>query len=121
MRLREEEKEVEEGSWTCRGTKKRHRRAGAAAGGRQHAWRLRAMAARRGRAWKSQQGSGEQRAGELESQVVRVERRGAAGSPGDRRRGGCRRRSRATQRKGREEDDGDLFAIIQKFKGFTIK
>jgi hypothetical protein len=29
--------------------------------------------------------------------------------------------SRATERKGREEDDGDLFKIFQKFKGFTVK
>jgi hypothetical protein len=29
--------------------------------------------------------------------------------------------SRATERKGREEDDGDLFAIFQKFMGFTVK
>jgi hypothetical protein len=53
--------------------------------------------------------------------VVRVERRGAASSPGDRRHGGGERCSRATEREGREEDDGDLFAIIQTFKGFTVK
>jgi hypothetical protein len=82
---------------------------------------LRATAARYGRVGKSQQGSGERRAGELESQVVWVEWRGATGSPGDYRRGGGGRRSRATERKGREEDDGDLFSIIQKFKSFTIK
>jgi hypothetical protein len=29
--------------------------------------------------------------------------------------------SRAAERKGREEDDGDLFEIFQKFKGFTVK
>jgi hypothetical protein len=34
---------------------------------------------------------------------------------------GSGRCSRATERKGREEDDGDLFAIFQKFKGFTVK
>jgi hypothetical protein len=55
MRPREEGKEVEEGSWTRCGTKKRHGQAGAAAGGRRHAWRLRATAARRGGAGKSQQ------------------------------------------------------------------
>jgi hypothetical protein len=69
MRARERVKEVDEGSWTCCGTKKRHGRAGVAAGGRRHAWRLRATAARRGGAGKSQQGSGERRAGELEGQV----------------------------------------------------
>jgi hypothetical protein len=114
-------KEVEEGSWTCCGTKKRHRRAGAAAGGRRRAWRLRATAARHGGVGKSQQGSGERRAGEVEGQVVWVERRGAAGSTGDRRRGGSGRRSSETEREGREEDDGDLFTIFQKFKGFTVK
>jgi hypothetical protein len=31
------------------------------------------------------------------------------------------RHNRATEREGREEDDGDLFAIFQKFKGFTMK
>jgi hypothetical protein len=31
------------------------------------------------------------------------------------------RRGRATERKGREEDDGNLFEIFQKFKGFTVK
>jgi hypothetical protein len=34
---------------------------------------------------------------------------------------GGERHSRATEREGREEDDGDLFAIFQKFKGFTMK
>jgi hypothetical protein len=29
--------------------------------------------------------------------------------------------SRETEREGREEDDGDFFAIFQKFKAFTIK
>jgi hypothetical protein len=65
MRVRERVKEIEESSWTCCGTKKRHGRTGAAAGSRRHAWRLRAMAARRGGAGKSQQGSDERRAGEL--------------------------------------------------------
>jgi hypothetical protein len=36
MRARERLKEVEEGFWTRCGTKKRHGRAGAAAGGRRH-------------------------------------------------------------------------------------
>jgi hypothetical protein len=31
------------------------------------------------------------------------------------------RHSRATERVGREEEDGDLFAIFQKFKGFSMK
>jgi hypothetical protein len=108
-------KEVKEGSWTCCRTKKRHGQAGAAAGGRRHAWRLRATAARRGGVGKSHQGSGEQWAGELEGQVVRLGWRGAAGSPGDHRRAGGGRRSSETEKEGREEDDGDLFAIFQKF------
>jgi hypothetical protein len=29
--------------------------------------------------------------------------------------------SRETEREGREEDDRDLFAVFQKFKGFTVK
>jgi hypothetical protein len=29
--------------------------------------------------------------------------------------------SRATERKGIEEEDGDLFTIFQKFNGFTVK
>jgi hypothetical protein len=56
MRARERIKEVEEGSWMCCGIKKRHGRAGAAAGGWRHAWWLRATATRRGRAGKSQRG-----------------------------------------------------------------
>jgi hypothetical protein len=47
-------------------------------------WRLQATAARRGGGEKSQQGSGERRAGELEGQVVGLEWRGAAGSAGAR-------------------------------------
>jgi hypothetical protein len=50
-------------------------------------WRLRATAARRGGAGRSQQRLGERRAGELEGHVVGLERRGAAGSVGARRRG----------------------------------
>jgi hypothetical protein len=53
IRARDRIKEVEEGSWTRCGTKKRNGQAGAAAGGRRHAWRLRATAARRGGAGKS--------------------------------------------------------------------
>jgi hypothetical protein len=56
MRACKRVKEVEEGSWTCYGTKKGHGRAGAAAGGRRYAWRPRVTAARRGRAGKSQRG-----------------------------------------------------------------
>jgi hypothetical protein len=29
--------------------------------------------------------------------------------------------SRETEREGRDEDNGDLFAIFQKFKGFIVK
>jgi hypothetical protein len=63
-------------------------------------------------------GSGERRAGELEGQVVRVR---GSWQPGRSPATGGWRRSRATERKGREEDDGDLFAIFQKFQGFTVK
>jgi hypothetical protein len=87
MRARERVKEVKEGSWTCYGTKKEHGKDGAAAGGRRHAWQLRATAARCGGAGKSKRGSGEQRAGELEGQVVGLERQEVAGSVGDHRRG----------------------------------
>jgi hypothetical protein len=62
MRACERIKGVEEGSWTCYGTKKRHGRAGAAASGRRHAWWLLAMVARRGRAGKSQRGRASWRA-----------------------------------------------------------
>jgi hypothetical protein len=119
MRARERVKVVEEGSWKCCGTKKRHERAGAAAGSWRHAWWLRAMVAGRG---------GEKLAG------VGLAAGGRAGGPGGAGRAargswqpgrsparGCGRRSRATERKGREADDGDLFAIFQKFKGFTVK
>jgi hypothetical protein len=87
-------------------------------------WRLRAMAARRGGAEKSQQGSGERRAGELEGQVVGLEWRGAAGSAGACRRGvagGGAEQQREIERKGREEDDEDLSIIFQKSKGCTVK
>jgi hypothetical protein len=50
-------------------------------------WQLRATAARHGGAGRSQQGSGERRAGELEGQVVKLKRRGAVGNAGARRRG----------------------------------
>jgi hypothetical protein len=53
MRARERVKEVEKDSWACCGTKKGHGRAGAAVGGRQQAWRLRAMVVQRGGVGKS--------------------------------------------------------------------
>jgi hypothetical protein len=87
-------------------------------------WRLRAMAARRGRAGKNQQGSGEWRAGELEGQVVGLERRGAAVSARARRRGaavGGAEQQRKTEREGREEDDEDPSVIFRKSKECTVK
>jgi hypothetical protein len=58
-RARESVNEVEEGSWTCYGNKKRHGELEQllATGG--VTWRLRATVVRCGRAGKSQQGSGE--------------------------------------------------------------
>jgi hypothetical protein len=50
-------------------------------------WRPRATAAQHGGAGKNQQGLDGRRAGELEGQVVGLERRGAAGSAGARRQG----------------------------------
>jgi hypothetical protein len=50
-------------------------------------WRLRATAARCGGAERSQQGLSERRLGELEGQLVGLERRGAGGSVRARRRG----------------------------------
>jgi hypothetical protein len=44
-----------------------------------------------------------------------------SGQPGGSPARGGGRHSRATEREGREKDDGDLFAIFQKFKGFTVK
>jgi hypothetical protein len=117
MRARERVKEVEEGSWMCCGTKKRHGRAAAAAGGWRHACRLRATTARRGGAGKSQQGSGERAGGPGGAGRAARGNWQPGGSPAK----GGGRRSRATERKGREEDDGDLFTIFQKFKGFTVK
>jgi hypothetical protein len=69
-------------------------------------------------------GSGERRPSELEGQVVRLERRGAAGSVGARRRraaivGAEQQRNR--EREGREEDDEDFSEIFQKSKGCTVK
>jgi hypothetical protein len=119
MRACERIKEVEEGSWTCCGTKKRHGQAGAAAGGRRHAWRLRATAARRGGAGKSQQGLGERWAGELEGQVVRLGWRGAAGSLGDRQHGGAGQRSSETEggERGRRWGLVRNFLKVQGFHG----
>jgi hypothetical protein len=69
-------------------------------------------------------GSGERRPGELEGQVVGLERRGAAGSVGARWRrdaGGGAEQQRETEREGREEDDEDFSIIFQKSKGCTVK
>jgi hypothetical protein len=87
-------------------------------------WRLRATAARHGGAGKSQQGLGERRAGELEGQVVGLERRGAAGSAGACRQGamgGGAEQQRETEREGREEGDEDFCIIFQKSKWCTVK
>jgi hypothetical protein len=70
----EQVKVVEEGSWMLYGTKK-------------NSGKLEQLLARRGGVGGSQQRSGERRAGELEGQVVRLKRRGVAGSAGARRRG----------------------------------
>jgi hypothetical protein len=78
-------------------------------------WRLRATAARRGGAGKKPAGSGKRRAGELEGQVVGLERRGAAGSTGAHRRraaGGGAEQQRETEREGREEDNEDPSVIF---------
>jgi hypothetical protein len=121
---REEVKEVEEDSCTCGGTKKRHGRAGAAAGDRRHDV---AASGDGGTTWRdgeSQQGSSERWAGELEGQVVGLERRGAAGSAGAPRRGaagGGAEPQRETERKGREDDDVDPFVISQKNKECMVK
>jgi hypothetical protein len=84
---RERVKVVKEGSWTLCGTKKSTGEPEQllATGGA--TWRLWATAARRGVAGRSQQGSGKRRAGNLEGQVVRLKRRGAASNAGARRRG----------------------------------
>jgi hypothetical protein len=69
-------------------------------------------------------GSGEQRPGALEGQVLGLKRRGANGSAGARRRGamgGGVEQQRETEREGREEDDKDFSIIFQKSKGCTIK
>jgi hypothetical protein len=79
--------EIEEDSRSFYEKKKGLWRAEAAAVNRQRAWRLRLPAARHGGAGRGQQGLGERRAGDLEGQVVRLKRRGAAGSAGARRRG----------------------------------
>jgi hypothetical protein len=69
-------------------------------------WQLRAAAARHGGAGRSQHGSGERRPGELEGQVVGLERRGAAVSMGARRRGAAvggseQQRNREGEERGR--------------------
>jgi hypothetical protein len=67
--------------------------------------------------------SSEWRAGELEGQVVDLERRGAAVSAGACRRGaagGEAEQQRETEREGREEDDEDLSVFFQKSKGYTV-
>jgi hypothetical protein len=87
MRARESVNEVEEGSWMCYGNKKGHGRAGAAAGDRRCDV---AASGDGGTTWRGGEkpvGSGERRPGELEGQVVGLERREAAGSAGARRRG----------------------------------
>jgi hypothetical protein len=87
MRPRESVNKVEEDSWMCYGNKKGTGELEQllATGGA--TWQLRATAARRGRAEGGKQKSGERRAGELEGQVVKLKRRGAAGSEGARQRG----------------------------------
>jgi hypothetical protein len=98
MRARESIKEVEEGSWTYCGTKKRQGRAGAAAGGRRHAWWLWVTVARLGGAGKSQQGSGERRAGELAAREIAGKGR------------------QAVQQSSREEGErGRLRGLVQNF------
>jgi hypothetical protein len=76
--------EIEEDSRSFCEKKKGRWRAEAAAVNRRRAWQLRVPAARRGGAGRGQQGSGERRAADLEGQVVRLKRRGAAGSAGAR-------------------------------------
>jgi hypothetical protein len=124
MRLRERVKVVEEGSWTLCGTKKSTGELEQLLASGGTTGRLRATAARRGGAGRSQPGSGERWAGELEGQVVDLERRGAAVSAGARRRGaagGGAEQQRETEREGREEDDEDLSVFFQKSKGYTVK
>jgi hypothetical protein len=87
MRVCESVNEVEEGSWMCCGNKKGHGQAGAAAGD----WRRDVAAlGDGGTTWRGGEkpaGSGERRPGELEGQVVGLERRGAGGSMGAHRQG----------------------------------
>jgi hypothetical protein len=99
----------------CCGNKKGHGRAGAAAGDRRHDVAASGDGGTRWRGGESQQRSGERRAGELEGQVVGLERRGAAGSMGACRRraaGGGAEQQRETEREGREEDDEDPSVIF---------
>jgi hypothetical protein len=73
---REEVKEVKGNSWTLCGTKKGHRRAGAAVGDRR---RDVAAAGDGGATWRGGEkpaGSGERRPGTLEGQVVGLKRKG---------------------------------------------
>jgi hypothetical protein len=80
-------KVVEEGSWMLCGTKKNTGELEQLLVSGGTTWRLGPTAARRGGVGGSQQRSGERRAGELKGQVVRLKRRGAAGSTGARWRG----------------------------------
>jgi hypothetical protein len=124
MRPREEVKEVDEDSWTCGETKKRHGRAGAAAGDRRRDVAASGDGDTTWRGGEKTAGSGERRPGELEGHVVGLERRGAAGSAGARRRGaagGGVEQQRETEREGREEDDEALSVIFLKSKGCTVK
>jgi hypothetical protein len=84
MQPRERIYEIEDSWWFCE-KKKGRWQAEAAAVNWRRASRLRVPAARREGAGRGQQGSGERRAGDLEGQVVRLKRRGAAGSVGARR------------------------------------
>jgi hypothetical protein len=75
----EQVKLVEEGSWMLCGTKKNTGEVEQLLASGGATWQLRATAARRGGAARSQQGSGERWAGDLEGQVVRLKRGGGAG------------------------------------------
>jgi hypothetical protein len=97
---RERVNKVEEDSRTCCENKKGVGELEQLLAVRRRAWRLRVPAVRRGGAGRGQQGSGERRAGDLEGQVVRLKRRGAAGSARARRRGaaGCGAEQQRKQR-----------------------
>jgi hypothetical protein len=111
MRVRESVNEVEEGSWMCCGNNKGHGRAGAVAGNGGATWWG------RGKPAKVRQAAGGRAGGP--GGGVRAARGSWQRGESPARGGG--RWSRAAERKGREEDDGDLFKIFQKFKGFTVK